>query len=97
MMEIFIPRWVVDTSMCILGVSSLLCLYCIIRGPTLADRIIALDGFSICIIGGISIYSLKVNAVDDLSAALVIAILGFIGLVVVAKYIGGGGDVIDRD
>ena len=96
-MEIFMPQWVVDTSMCILGVSSLLCLYCIVRGPTLADRIIASDAFGICVIGGISMYSLKVNTVDDLSAVLVIAILGFIGLVVVAKYIGGGGDVIDRD
>jgi len=96
-MEVFVPHWVVDTSMCILGVSALLCLYCIIRGPTLADRIIASDAFGICIIGGISMYSLKVNTVDDLSAVLIIAILGFIGLVVVAKYIGGGGDVIDRD
>ena len=93
----FIPQWVIDTSMCILGATALLCLFRIIRGPTLADRIIALDAFGICVIAGISIYSLNVNTVDDLSVVLVIAILGFLGLVVVAKYIGGGGDAIDRD
>jgi len=93
----FIPPWVLDASQVILGVSALLCLYCIVRGPTLADRILASDAFGICVIGAISIYSLRVDTVDDLSAVLVIAILGFIGLVVVAKYIGGGGDVIERE
>ena len=96
-MEGFIPLWVSDASMCVLGVSALLCLYCVVRGPTLADRILASDAFGICVIGGIGIYSLKVDTMDDLSAVLVIAILGFVGLVVVAKYIGGGGDVIDRE
>jgi len=96
-MEGFIPQWVIHASMCILGVSALFCLYRVIRGPTLADRIISLDAFGISVIAGISIYSLSVDTVDDLSAVLVIAILGFLGLVVVAKYIGGGGDVIDRD
>jgi len=96
-MEGFIPQWVIDTSMFILSVSALICLYCIVRGPTLADRILSSDALCVCVIGGISIYSLKVDTVDDLSAVLVIAILGFIGLVVVAKYIGGGGDVINRE
>jgi len=96
-MEGFIPVWVIDASMCILGISALLCLYRIIKGPTLADRIIALDAFCICVIAGISMYSLSVDTIDDLSVVLIIAILGFFGLVVVAKYIGGGGDVINRD
>ena len=95
-MEGFIPQWVMDVSMCIIGVSALLCLYRIARGPTLSDRIVTLDAFGTCVIAGISIYSLNVATVDDLSVVLVIAILGFMGLVVVAKYIGGGGDVIDR-
>jgi len=95
-MERFIPEWVTDVSMGIIGISALLCLYRIIRGPTLADRIIALDALGTCVIAGISLYSLNVATMDDLSSVLVIAILGFMGLVVVAKYIGGGGDVIDR-
>ena len=95
-MEGFLPQWVLDVCMGIVGVSTLLSLYRIIRGPTLADRIIALDALGTCVIAGISIYSLKNATVDDLSVVLVIAILGFMGLVVVAKYIGGGGDAIDR-
>jgi len=96
-MEGFIPQWVFDTTMCTLGISALICLYCIVRGPTLADRILSADSLGICVIGGISIYSLMVDTVDDLSVVLVVAILGFIGLVVVARYIGGASDVIDRD
>jgi multisubunit Na+/H+ antiporter MnhF subunit len=96
-MEGFIPQWVIDASMCIVGISALLCFYRTFKGPTLADRILALDAFGICVIAGISMYSLNVDTLDDLSVVLIIAILGFFGLVVVAKYIGGGGDVIDRD
>jgi len=96
-MESFLPQWVLDLSMCILGFSALLCLYRVTKGPTMADKIIALDAIGICVIAGISVYSLNIDTIDDLSVVLVIAILGFMGLVVVAKYIGGGGDVIDRD
>jgi multisubunit Na+/H+ antiporter MnhF subunit len=96
-MESFIPHWVLDVSMCILSVSALMCLYCIVRGPTLADRILSSDAFCVCVIGAISLYSLKAGNLYDLSAVLVLAIVGFIGVIVVAKYIGGGGDAIDRD
>ena len=95
-MQDFIPLWVFNACMCMMGIAALLSLYCMLRGPTLADRIISLDAFGICVIGAISMYSLQVDTIDDLSVVLEMAILAFIGLIVVAKYIGGGGDVVDR-
>ena len=96
-MESFIPEWVIALSSSMLGLAALICLYQIVRGPTLADRAIGLDALSICIIGALSLYSLKVVETVNLSVVLLIAILGFVGLVVAANYIGGGGDVVDRD
>ena len=96
-MGMLIPEWVIGLSSLMLGISALFCLYQIVRGPTLADRAIGLDALSICIIGGVGIYSLGADTLDDLSVVLLIAILGFVGLAAAARYIGGDGYVADRD
>jgi multicomponent Na+:H+ antiporter subunit F len=96
-MEGFIPVWVINLSLFMMGLSALLCLYMIARGPTLADRALSLDALTICLIGGISAHSISVDSIEDLTVVLLLAIIGFVGLIVTARYIGGGGDVIDRD
>ncbi len=92
-----VPTIVIDIGLGMLGVSVLMCLFRIIRGPSAADRVVASDALGTCVMGAISLYCLKLNTMDYLSAVLVIAILGFLALIVMAKFIGGGGDVIDRD
>lgn len=92
-----VPTIVLDIGLGMLGISVLMCLFRIIKGPTSADRAVASDALGTCVMGAISIYSLKLNTLDYISAVLVIGILGFLSLIVVAKFIGGGGDVIDRD
>ena len=96
-MENFIPGWVIGCSSLMLGLAALLCLYQIVRGPTLADRALGADALGICIIGAISLYSLKAGTTIYLPAVLLVAILGFVGMVAAARYIGGGGDVVKRD
>lgn len=92
-----VPTLVLDIALGIIGVSVMLCFYRIIMGPSIADRAVASDALGTCVMAAISIYSLKINTLQYLSAVLIIAILGFMSLVVIAKFIGGGGDVIDRD
>ncbi|MDO4581673.1 MAG: monovalent cation/H+ antiporter complex subunit F [Bacillota bacterium] len=92
-----VPTVVLDIALGIMAISVLMCLYRIIKGPSAADRAVASDALGTCVMAAISIYSLKLNTLDYLNAVLVIAILGFLALIVVAKFIGGGGDVIDRD
>lgn len=92
-----IPTIILDIGLGILGISVLLCIYRIVAGPTTADRAIASDALATCVMAAISIYSLKLNTLQYLSAVLIIAILGFMSLIVIAKFIGGKGDVIDRD
>lgn len=60
-------------------------------GPSLADRVLALDGMIVC-----GIATLVVRAVDSgdgtfLPVAVVFTLVGFIGTAVVARFIEGQG------
>ena len=62
------------------------------RGPTLADRVIALDGM---LVAGVSV--LLVNAMDTgrgafLQVAVLLALVGFISTSVIARFIEGQGE-----
>ncbi len=63
-----------------------------LRGPTLADRVIAIDGM---LMVGLSM--VVVNAVDTgrgafLQVAVMLTLVGFIGTAVVARFIEGQGE-----
>jgi multicomponent Na+:H+ antiporter subunit F len=62
------------------------------KGPTLADRVIALDGM---LVAGIGV--LLVNAMDTgrgafLQVAVLLALVGFISTSVIARFIEGRGE-----
>jgi multicomponent Na+:H+ antiporter subunit F len=66
--------------------------YRLLRGPTLADRVVAIDGM---LVVGLSM--LVVNAVDTgrgafLQVAVMLTLVGFIGTAVVARFIEGQGE-----
>lgn len=66
--------------------------YRLVRGPTLADRVIAIDGM---LVVGLSM--IVVNAVDTgrgafLQVAVMLTLVGFIGTAVVARFIEGQGE-----
>jgi len=90
-----VPSLVLDICLGMVSLALLFCLYRIIVGPSAADRAVAADTMGTGVMAAISLYSLKLGTTAYLSAVLVIAILGFVGLVIVAKFIYGG-DIIDR-
>lgn len=92
-----VPTFVLDLSLGMLGLCVIMCLYRILRGPSVADRALSSDALGACVMAAITIFSLRINTLQYLSAVMVIAILGFLALVVIAKFIGGNGDVLDRD
>ncbi len=61
-----------------------------VKGPTAADRTVALDVLTIISTALIVLIALFVNRVIYLDVALVYAILSFIGVIAVARYIEGG-------
>jgi len=79
----------VVTSLAFLGiaVSGLLCLLRLVRGPSLADRIVALDALLIVIVSGIAIDAARTGDGTYLDVLVVAALLGFVGTVNVAGFI----------
>jgi multicomponent Na+:H+ antiporter subunit F len=74
----------------IAGAAFLLALVRFILGPTSADRIVAFDGLTIVSITGIVLAALAEGRGIYLDVALVYALLSFLGVIVVARYIERG-------
>jgi multicomponent Na+:H+ antiporter subunit F len=74
----------------IAGAAFLLALWRFIAGPTSADRIIAFDGLTIVSITGIVLAALAEGRGIYLDVAMVYALLSFLGVIVVARYIERG-------
>jgi multicomponent Na+:H+ antiporter subunit F len=74
----------------IAGAAFLLALVRFILGPTSADRVVAFDGLTIVSITGIVLVALAEGRGIYLDVALVYALLSFLGVIVVARYIERG-------
>ncbi|MBT8420891.1 MAG: cation:proton antiporter [Gammaproteobacteria bacterium] len=61
-----------------------------IKGPSAADRVVAFDVLTIISITGIVLGALAGERSIYLDVALVYALLSFLGVIVVARYIEGG-------
>ena len=72
----------------------LLNLYRLLRGPTLPDRALALDTMYINTIGLIVLYVISSDSKLYFEAAMLIALIGFVSTVAVAKYMLRG-DIIE--
>lgn len=72
---------------CLLSVGVILCLIRLVRGPTLAERTVAGDGILSMIMGIFILISILRETDIYLNAVLVIALLGFISTLTVARYL----------
>jgi multicomponent Na+:H+ antiporter subunit F len=70
-----------------IALSGLLCLLRLARGPSLADRIVALDALLILIVSGIAVDAARTGEGTYLDVLVVAALLGFVGTVNVARFI----------
>lgn len=62
------------------------------RGPTLADRVLALDGMLVAGIGILLVDAAASGRGAFLQVAVLLALVGFISTAVVARYIEGRGE-----
>lgn len=72
------------------GAAFLLALRRFVRGPSIVDRVVAFDVLTIIAISGIVFIALFENRVIYLDVALVYALLSFLGVIVIARYVEGG-------
>jgi multicomponent K+:H+ antiporter subunit F len=77
-----------------IGVSLLLNLWRLLLGPSVPDRILAVDTMYINSIALIVLYGIKVASELYFEAALLIAMLGFVSTVAVCKFLLRG-DIIE--
>ncbi len=74
-------------SMHVVGLAMLLALWRLLRGPTVPDRILALDTLFVAAIAELMLFGMHLDTPIYFEAALIIAMLGFVGTVVLSKYI----------
>jgi multicomponent Na+:H+ antiporter subunit F len=68
---------------------SFLCFIRIIFGPTMADRMVAIDIFGILVVGICVLITMKTGRLFLIDIAITWVILSFIGTVTLAKYLTG--------
>ncbi len=72
------------------GIAFILALGRFVMGPSAADRVVAFDVMTIAAITGIVLSALIAGRSIYLDVALVYALLSFLGVIVVARYLEGG-------
>jgi multicomponent K+:H+ antiporter subunit F len=78
------------------GLALVLSCWRLLVGPDVLDRVLALDTLYVNALAIVVLLGLKFGTQVYFEAALVIAMLGFVGTVVTARFVGRG-DVIDPD
>jgi multicomponent Na+:H+ antiporter subunit F len=87
---------IVQISLLCISVSMVGLIYRVIKGPTIPDRIVALDAIGINLVAVIALISILLETNAFLEIILLIGILAFIGTVAFSKYLEKG-VIIERD
>lgn len=80
----------INIAFCAIGLAMLLCLLRLVRGPDAADRILALDTLYINAIALLIVLGIRMASSVYFEAALLIALMGFVATVALARYLERG-------
>lgn len=89
-----ILSWVVPLAFALVGAALLLNLWRLVRGPDTPDRILALDTLYVNTIALLVLLGIHLGSNLYFEAALLIAMMGFVGTVALAKFLLRG-DIIE--
>ena len=78
---------VMGLSITMLAVAALVTLVRLLRGPTLPDRVVAIDLIGVLIVGLIVLEAAATGERAFLDVAMVIALVSFVGTVAYARYV----------
>lgn len=81
---------VTHISLVTLGVALLVTVVRLVKGPTLPDRVVAMDLVGVQVVGLIVVLAASTRVRATLDAAIVIALIGFVGTVAYAAYVERG-------
>jgi multicomponent Na+:H+ antiporter subunit F len=77
-------------SLATLGVALVVAFIRLVKGPTLPDRVVAMDLIGVLVVGLIVVFAAWSGVRATLDAAVVIALIGFVGTVAYATYVERG-------
>jgi len=80
--------WVVRIGFATVTAGMLLCLYRLLRGPHLADRVLAGDTLAMHVVALVVLLAIRLRTDIFFDAALVVALIGFASTLAFAQYIG---------
>ena len=80
-------QWATSISLVLLGFAMALAIFRVIRGPSLADRILGLDTITTLGIGVIAVFAVRTGLYLYIDIALTLALLGFLSTVAFARYL----------
>ncbi|RVU46658.1 K+/H+ antiporter subunit F [Rubrivivax rivuli] len=86
--------WALDIAVGAVALAMLMCAWRLLRGPSLPDRVLALDTLYVNAIALAVLLGLRQGSAVFFEAALIIAMLGFVSTVAAARYLARG-DVIE--
>lgn len=87
-------NFAIETGFVLIGLAMTLNLWRLARGPDAADRILALDTMTINAIALLVLFGVRAGSSAYFEAALILAVMGFVGTVALAKYLLRG-DIIE--
>ncbi len=80
---------IIDIFLYILIGLSFLIFYRVVKGPTIADRMVAIDIFGILVVGVCVLLAIKTERLFLIDIGIAWIILSFIGTITLAKYLAG--------
>ncbi|MCE4955776.1 Na(+)/H(+) antiporter subunit F1 [Macrococcoides caseolyticum] len=87
---------IIIISLIIVSLSMLGIIYRVIKGPTLADRVVALDALGISLMAMIALFSVLLNTKYYISIIMLLGVLAFLGTTAFAKFIEKG-EIVEYD
>jgi len=88
-MELFMNWWII-LAFIFLSAAMFLAFFRLVRGPSLADRVVGLDLMAILAIGFMTVYAVAAEQPMFLDVAVVLALIAFLGTVAFARFIEKG-------
>lgn len=80
-------NWIIALTFLNLGLALICAFVRLIKGPSLSDRVVALDLIAILSAGLIGVYSVAVKVDAYIDVSITISLIAFLGTVAFARYI----------
>ena len=80
-------QWTTLVALIVLGLALLISVVRIVVGPTLSDRVLALDLMTVIAMGFVGAIALRTGQMIYVDIAIALALLGFLATIALARYV----------